>query len=70
MLNSVGKISTDFQTPVPVCKYMVSLIPAGARTVLEPTPGMGNLVNQLSGYEVTAPANYSIWIKTNILIAL
>lgn len=53
-----GKVSTDFQTPVPVCKYMVSLIPAGARTALEPTPGIGNLVAQLSGYDVTAPANY------------
>jgi type I restriction-modification system DNA methylase subunit len=37
---------------------MVSLIPANARTVLEPTPGIGNIVSQLSGYEVTAPIDY------------
>ena len=52
------KISTEFQTPPEVCKYMASLIPAGARTVLEPTPGIGNIVAQLSGYDVTAPDDY------------
>jgi type I restriction-modification system DNA methylase subunit len=53
-----NKISTEFQTPIEVCKYMASLIPAGVRTVLEPTPGIGNLVAQLSGYEVTTPKDY------------
>lgn len=53
-----AKISTEFQTPVPVCKYMASLIPAGVKTVLEPTPGIGNIVAQLAGYDVTAPADY------------
>jgi type I restriction-modification system DNA methylase subunit len=51
-------ISTEFQTPPEVCKYMASLIPAGAKTVLEPTPGIGNIVAQLSGFDVTAPDNY------------
>lgn len=51
-------ISTDFQTPIEVCKYMVSLIPAGVRTVLEPTPGIGNLLSQLQGYDVTAAGNF------------
>lgn len=37
---------------------MVSLIPVSARTVLEPTPGIGNIVAQLSGYDVTAPDDY------------
>lgn len=58
MMGNEDKISVDFQTPPNVCKYMVSLIPAGARTVLEPTPGIGNLVAQLAGYEVTAPSDY------------
>lgn len=58
------KISTEFQTPPEVCKYMVSLIPAGAKSILEPTPGMGNLVAQLTGYEVTAPSNYFDLDKT------
>ncbi len=48
----------DYQTPVDVCKYMVSLIPTGVKTVLEPTPGMGNLVKQLYDYEVTAPKDF------------
>lgn len=57
------KISVDFQTPPEVCKYMASLIPTGTRTVLEPTPGIGNIVAQLSGYEVTAPADYFVLDK-------
>jgi hypothetical protein len=34
---------------------MASLIPASCRTILEPTPGIGNLVRALSRYEVTTP---------------
>lgn len=49
---------TEFQTPVPVAKYMVSLIPDGVVSVLEPTPGVGNIVKQLSGYQVTAPKDF------------
>lgn len=37
----------DFQTPIHVCKYMVSLIPIECNTVLEPTPGAGNLVQAI-----------------------
>lgn len=48
----------DFQTPDDICSYMVSLIPAGVRSVLEPTPGEGNLVRALTGYQVTAPADF------------
>lgn len=39
---------TDFQTPPEVCKYMVSLIPEGVISVLEPTPGVGNIVSELN----------------------
>lgn len=53
-----NKISLEFQTPPEVCKYMTSLIPPGTRTVLEPTPGIGNIVAQMSGYDVTAPTDY------------
>ncbi len=49
---------SDFQTPDYVCQLMVSLVPDGVKTVLEPTPGIGNLVAALSNYEVTAPANF------------
>lgn len=53
-------IDTNFQTPVEVCKYMVSLIPDGVKKVLEPTPGIGNIVAELevAGYTVDAPHNY------------
>lgn len=48
----------DFQTPVDTVKYMVSLIPPGTRTVLEPTPGIGNIVRELKDYNVTAPEDF------------
>lgn len=53
----------DFQTPPHIAKYMVDLLDAGGgviKTVLEPTPGIGNVVKALKnkGYEVTAPEDY------------
>lgn len=50
--------TSDFQTPPEVCRYMVSLIPLGVKTVLEPTPGKGNLVKELKGFDVTSPKDY------------
>lgn len=50
--------TSDFQTPPEVCRYMVSLIPLGVKTVLEPTPGNGNIVKELNGFDVTAPKDY------------
>lgn len=52
-----------FQTPPPVCYYMVDLlaeIAPRAKRVLEPTPGIGNLADALRrrGYRVTAPRDY------------
>jgi hypothetical protein len=55
---------TDFQTPAEVCKYMASLIPAGSVTVLEPSPGVGNLVRELDGYRVTAPGDFFLLDKS------
>lgn len=50
----------DFQTPLNVCDYMTSLVPKGARNVLEPTPGEGYLVKALraNGLKVIAPENF------------
>jgi len=48
----------DFQTPLNVAEYMCGLIPPGTVSVLEPTPGEGNIVKFLSKYEVTAPENF------------
>lgn len=61
-------VDLNFQTPVEVSKYMVSLIPEGVRKVLEPTPGIGNIVTELeaSGYEVDAPHNYFDYKKDSI----
>lgn len=48
----------NFQTPINVCRYMASLIPGGVETVLEPTPGAGNIVSVLQAYKVTAPKDF------------
>lgn len=51
----------DFQTPVPVAKYMVSLLLDWVVNVCEPTPGIGNIERALrnrSATEVTAPEDY------------
>lgn len=53
--------NANFQTPKLVCDHMVSLIPSGTKTVLEPTPGKGNLVGALANYDVTAPENFWEW---------
>lgn len=55
--------SNDFQTPPEVCRYMVSLMPLRVKTVLEPTPGIGNIVKELNGFEVTAPKDYFLLDK-------
>ncbi len=51
----------DFQTPLPVANYMVSILPCGMQRILEPTPGMGNIVKALqqAGYsKITAPKDW------------
>jgi hypothetical protein len=48
----------DFQTPLDVAQYMCSLIPPKTVTVCEPTPGDGNILKFLTGYQVTAPENF------------
>lgn len=57
--------SKQFQTPVFAAKYMVSLIPPGIKTVLEPTPGEGRIVRLLKerDYEVTAPKDFFLLDK-------
>lgn len=56
-------IDANFQTPIQICEYMVSLIPAESITVLEPTPGHGNLVSVMGKYKVTAPENFYLMEK-------
>jgi len=56
-------IDHNFQTPRPVAEYMASMIPLSAHTVLEPTKGLGNIVDaikrkRLFGFEITAPDDF------------
>lgn len=49
----------NFQTPQSICKYMASFLPTNAGTILEPTAGKGNLVNELNKHgHVFAPDNF------------
>jgi type I restriction-modification system DNA methylase subunit len=41
------EIDTNFQTPIEVCDYMVNMVPDHVNKVLEPTPGIGNIVKSL-----------------------
>jgi type I restriction-modification system DNA methylase subunit len=61
-------IIQDFQTPPLVCRYMADLVKPQAQTVLEPTPGAGQLVKALikKGFQVTAPSDFFALEKTAI----
>lgn len=50
--------SAEFQTPDFVARYIAAMIPSGTVTVLEPTPGEGNLLKHLTEFETTAPSNF------------
>jgi type I restriction-modification system DNA methylase subunit len=59
-------IDTNFQTPIPVCEYMVKMIPAYAKKILEPTPGIGNIVSVLKcNYDNVIAANDFFLINKN-----
>jgi len=47
MNQPIFEIDHNFQTPLPVCDYMVDMVPNDAYKILEPTPGLGNIVNVL-----------------------
>lgn len=58
-LNS--NIDVQYQTPISVCKYMAAMVPEHAKTILEPTPGIGNIVKVLeleNKYDITAPDDF------------
>lgn len=57
-------VDANFQTPIPVVNYMISLIPPSTRTVLEPAPGLGNITSRLTNYEVTAAGDFFLMDKT------
>ncbi len=53
-------MNDNFQTPLIVCDYMASLVPKRKNlSILEPTPGKGNLVSALRKKgNVTAPKRF------------
>lgn len=59
-------ILDKYQTPLDVAEFMVSLLPQSAKHILEPTPGLGNIVNVLNkkGFKVTAPKDYFLLNST------
>ncbi len=57
-------IDTNFQTPPSVCDYMAGLVPDSAKTILEPTPGIGNLVQALEAknrYQIIAADDFFVF---------
>ena len=58
-------IDTNYQTPPDVCEYMASLLTQNQLNVLEPTPGLGNLVTALknAGKKVYTPDDYFLQRK-------
>lgn len=57
----INKIDINFQTPEPVCQYMADMVPSNVSTILEPTPGLGNLVNALKekgNFQITAADDF------------
>ena len=65
--------SVDFQTPPEVCRYMASFLPDSAGSILEPTPGAGNLVSAIQHKgDITTPGDFFLmpfqrfdWIVMN-----
>ncbi len=54
-----GDVSTQFQTPIIVADYMAGMIPDNCGSILEPTPGLGNLVRAANKKGiVTAPIRF------------
>ena len=51
-LRKMIEIDTKFQTPLPICEYMVDLIPLGAIEIFEPTPEIGNIVDTLKNMDI------------------
>ena len=61
------EVDHNFQTPLKVCEYMVDMVPPGSVTILEPTPGLGNIVSvlkQFPQYKVTAADDFFLFDTT------
>lgn len=60
------EVDSNFQTPLKVCEYMVSLVPEGVQNVFEPTPGLGNIVSVLvkNNYKVITADDFFLYPKS------
>lgn len=58
----ISRRSQDFQTPLEVARYMAAMVPDTYKTILEPTPGQGCIVNALkemgANYDITTPEDF------------
>lgn len=63
--NQYDFYKNDFQTPPDVAEYMVSLLEPSIQTVLEPTPGIGNIVRALDNarFIIACPSDYFLLPK-------
>ncbi len=64
MSKSFEDWGNNFQTPENICEYMASFLPKDAGSILEPTPGKGNLVKALNKYgNVIVPNDFNSLIQ-------
>ena len=65
----------DFQTPIWACEYMANMVTIEPESIIEPTPGEGNLLmtikNKFPHASITAPNDFDIISdqKFDLLIA-
>ncbi len=53
------EVDPNFQTPAVVAEFMAGILPMNCGTILEPTPGLGNLVKAATPYgQVIAPNRF------------
>lgn len=58
------EVDSNFQTPLDICDYMVDMVPSDAITILEPTPGHGNIISVLKKYpryQITAADDFFLF---------
>ena len=64
--NSKFVVDANFQTPPEICTYMASLVPSWAHHILEPTPGLGNIITALEEkgqFKITAAEDFFLLDK-------
>ena len=59
-------VDRNFQTPPEVAAMMATYIPKAAKSIFEPTPGVGNIVSAIkeAGFDCISPTDYFLSDKT------